>query len=112
MLVIPVGIGLLSKLFSRGVRAEFEISPGAGSVAIGGSKKWRVGPRGRDTMRYEEEIGGEWQRIEISGERLMGKAHHVIYFHSPDRWQNYPDWARHRRTEIISRIKSEFREPD
>jgi hypothetical protein len=73
---------------------------------------WRVGHRGRDAMYYEEMIDGAWQRIELDGEMLMGRAHHVIYFASAEQWQCYPVWARHRRNEIIARIKSEFREPD
>lgn len=73
---------------------------------------WRVGHRGRDAMYYEEPHGGTWQRIDIDGEMLMGRAHHVIYFASPEAWQRYPEWARHRREEIIARIKSEFRPPD
>jgi len=73
---------------------------------------WRVGHLGRDAMYYEEFLGGSWQRIEISGEMLMGCAHHVIYFDSPEKWQTYPSWARQRRDEIIGRIKSEFAEPD
>ncbi len=63
-------------------------------------------------MYYEEWIDGAWHRLGIDGEMLTGRAHHVIYFASPEHWQNYPEWARHRRDEIIDRIKSEFREPD
>ena len=63
-------------------------------------------------MYYEEFRDGSWQRIAISGEMLCGRAHHVIYFDSPELWQSYPEWARHRRDEIIARIKSDFREPD
>jgi hypothetical protein len=73
---------------------------------------WRVGHRGRDAMYYEELHGSSWRRIEIHGEMLTGRAHHVIYFDSPERWLGYPEWARDRRDEIITRIKSEFREPD
>lgn len=73
---------------------------------------WRVGHRGRDRMYYEEWRQGKWQRLEISGELLTGRAHHVIYFDSPQRWLEYPEWARHRRGEIIARIKEEFRPPD
>ncbi len=76
------------------------------------SRTWRVGHRGRDMMYYEEQIGGTWERIDIDGEMLMGRAHHVIYFKSPEDWKRYPEWARDRRAEIIARIKSEFREPD
>jgi hypothetical protein len=76
------------------------------------SRGWRVGHRGRDFMCYEEWRDGAWQRIDIDGEMLMGRAHHVIYFRSPEQWQSYPEWARHRREEIIARIKFEFREPD
>lgn len=73
---------------------------------------WRVGHQVRDGMYYEEFVDGSWRRIEIQGEMLMGPAHHVIYFDSPERWQAYPVWARHRRDELIARIVSEFREPD
>jgi len=76
------------------------------------ARGWRVGHQGRDEMYYEERIDGVWQRIRISGEMLMGRAHHVIYFASPPAWAQYPEWARHRRDEIIARIKSEFRPPD
>jgi hypothetical protein len=75
-------------------------------------RDWRVGHRGRDAMYYEELRDGAWQRIDVEGEMLTGSAHHVIYFASPRRWENYPQWARHRRDEIIARIKSEFRTPD
>jgi len=75
-------------------------------------KTWRVGHQGRDRMYYEELHGGAWERIDIDGEMLMGRAHHVIYFASPERWLEYPEWARGRRDEIIARITSEFREPD
>jgi hypothetical protein len=73
---------------------------------------WRVGHQGRDCMYYEEWRAGTWQRLEISGELLTGPAHHVIYFDSPRRWLEYPEWARHRRDEIIARIKEEFGQPD
>jgi len=59
-------------------------------------------------MFYEELHDGTWHRIEIDGEMLMGRAHHVIYFGTT----NFPDWARARRDEIIHRVKSEFRAPD
>ena len=73
---------------------------------------WRVGHRGRDQMYYEELHRGVWERIEIDGEMLTGRAHHVIYFATPERWRAYPPWARDRRAEITARITSEFREPD
>lgn len=76
------------------------------------ARGWRVGHRGRDEMYYEELREGRWERIPISGEMLMGRAHHVIYFASPREWLAYPDWARHRRAEIVARVKSEFRPPD
>jgi hypothetical protein len=69
---------------------------------------WRVGHRGRDTMYYEELHDGTWKRMEIGGEMLTGRAHHVIYFGSTP----FPDWAQARRDEIIQRVKSEFRTPD
>ena len=75
-------------------------------------REWRVGHRGRDMMYYEELRDGAWQRLDIDGEMLTGRAHHVIFFAGPDVWRNYPGWARHRRAEIIARIKGEFRPPD
>jgi hypothetical protein len=63
-------------------------------------------------MFYDELRDGVWERLDIDGEMLMGRAHHVIYFASPERWLAYPRWARDRRDEIIARITSEFREPD
>lgn len=73
---------------------------------------WRVGHRGRDMMFYEERHGDGWRRIEIDGEMLTGRAHHVIYFADEETWRRYPEWALHRRDEIIARIKSRFSEPD
>ena len=73
---------------------------------------WRVGHRGRDSMYYEELVDGRWERLEISGEMLMGEAHHVIYFASASAWQEYPAWARDRRSEIVSRVQHAFPAPD
>ncbi len=70
-------------------------------------KGWRVGHMGRDQMFYEEFRDGNWQHIQIDGEMLTGRAHHVIYFGSTQ----FPEWAAARRDEIIARIKSEFRPP-
>lgn len=78
----------------------------------GQTRRWRVGHSGRDQMYYEELRDGEWERLAIDGEMLTGRAHHVIYFASPERWLRYPSWAHGRRDEIIARITSEFREPD
>ncbi|MBE2179791.1 MAG: hypothetical protein IAE97_04910 [Chthoniobacterales bacterium] len=75
-------------------------------------REWRVGHRGRDMMYYEEFRDGAWQRLDIDGEMLTGRAHHVIFFAGPDAWHSHPEWARHRRAEIIARIKGEFRPPD
>ena len=74
--------------------------------------QWRVGHHGRDMMYYEEWAGIAWRRLEISGEMLMGRPHHVIHFRSAPAWSAYPAWAHGRRDEIIARIKSEFRPPD
>ncbi len=70
--------------------------------------EWRVGHVGRDMMYYEEFCDGEWRRMPIDGEMLTGRAHHVIYIS----WLRFPDWAKGRETEIVERIKHEFREPD
>ena len=76
------------------------------------ARGWRVGHRGRDQMYYEELVAGRWERLEVDGEMLTGRAHHVIYFASPGRWAGYPAWARSRREEIVARIKMEFHPPD
>ena len=81
-------------------------------MATNDARGWRVGHQGRDRMYYEELRDGVWERIDVDGEMLMGRAHHVIYFASPERWREYPSWASRRRDEIIARITSEFREPD
>ncbi len=116
--VIAICVGLLVKLSSAGVRDDFGAPPRQilaktdTPVPASDQRHWRVGHHGRDMMYYEENISGTWQRIDIDGEMLMGRAHHVIYFASAERWQSYPEWARDRRAEIIARIKGEFREPD
>lgn len=120
--VIAVCVGLLAKLSTKGVRQEFQFAAlpkisssqtqSAPANASNAHQEWRVGHRGRDMMYYEENVNGRWERLDIDGEMLMGQAHHVIYFASKERWESYPEWARHRRTEIITRIKSEFRAPD
>jgi hypothetical protein len=112
--------GMLALLLSPRARREFArsrkkcqatpVAPSAPQAVSG--RDWRVGHTGRDMMYYEELRDGTWQRLSIDGEMLMGRAHHVIYFASPERWQSYPEWARHRRDEIMARIQSEFREPD
>ncbi len=69
---------------------------------------WRVGHTGRDMMYYDEFRDGEWLRIDVDGEMLIGRAHHMIFFNHI----TFPDWAAGRRDEIVARIKSAFREPD
>lgn len=119
--IIAAGIVLIGMLLTRSVRTEFlkrrmETTIDSDSAEIPNDpspqRNWRVGHQGRDQMYYEERLGDTWQRIDIDGEMLMGRAHHVIYFASPEQWQRYPEWARHRRDEIIARIQSEFRPPD
>lgn len=125
---LPVAVvcaGLVGYLISGRVRAEFAVSgPPALPTVVPSrvespavtdaedARGWRVGHQGRDQMFYEEKVGGLWQRLEIDGEMLMGRAHHVIYFASPEVWRSYPEWARERREEIVARVKSVFREPD
>jgi len=41
---------------------------------------WRVDHVGRDSMYYEELRDGSWERLDLGGEMLVGRAHHVIYF--------------------------------
>jgi len=71
---------------------------------------WRAGHTGRDLMFYEECIGGQWERLTIDGEMQLGPQHHILFLSSPETWQNYPEWARHRRAEIIARLKIAFPE--
>lgn len=125
---------LIFWLFRRSIRSEFGVFAGPGALTLPqpnpaaaqvqpsplgpavlplpAGRDWRVGHQGRDRMFYEELREGTWQRIDIDGEMLMGRAHHVIYFAAPEQWKQYPEWARDRRNEIISRIKMEFRPPD
>lgn len=63
-------------------------------------------------MYYEEYRQGSWERLNVDGEMLLGRAHHIIFFRTEADWSRYPAWAHGRRTEIIARIKSAFREPD
>jgi hypothetical protein len=119
-LCVGMGVLVLSGLFSARVRREFGvIGEAAPSVLPEQPKRpptqagdWRVGHHGRDMMYYEERHAGGWRRIDIDGEMLTGRAHHVIYFAGAEMWHHYPEWARHRRDEIIARIKSRFCEPD
>lgn len=106
---IAAGAVVFLGLLTPRVRREFTRSAAA---ARNGNEEWRVGHRGRDGMYYEERHGGAWQRIDLDGEMLTGRAHHVIYFADAASWSGYPEWARHRRAEIVARIKSRFREPD
>jgi hypothetical protein len=73
---------------------------------------WRVGHRGRDSMYYEELVDGEWRRLDLAGEMSTARAHHVIYFGSKAEWQERPEWARSRRSELLARIKSAFPIPE
>lgn len=118
---IALGSLVLLILLSPRARHEFSrpakglppaLPPMPSASARQESGRWRVGHRGRDMMYYEECHGGTWRRINIDGEMLTGRAHHVIYFADAVTWSGYPEWARHRREEIIGRIKSRFREPD
>ncbi len=116
---IAIATGLLVLLVTPRVRRDFGMSrrenppPLPAELPLKpGVRQWRVGHEGRDRMFYEEWRDGTWHRLAIDGEMLTGRAHHVIYFPTPETWATAPEWARERREEIVSRIKSEFREPD
>ena len=123
---IAVGGLVLLGMFSGPVRREFRgkgeslppapptggTPPVLPATAREEGEGWRVGHRGRDMMFYEEKHGGQWLRLDIDGEMLTGAAHHVIYFRSAEGWKACPEWARHRRDEIIARIKSRFHAPE
>lgn len=124
-LMVLITGSLLAGLLRRSIREECRVgvvlhAPITNDRAVDSpappqsapQRDWRVGHIGRDSMYYEELRGGTWSRIEIDGEMLTGRAHHVIYFASPQQWLGYPEWARDRRDEILARIKSEFRPPD
>jgi hypothetical protein len=64
------------------------------------------------SIYYEERHDGGWRRLEIDGEMLIGRPHFVIYFGSIAEWNSRPPWARERRAEVITRIKSVFSIPD
>lgn len=108
--------GLILVLLLPRVRREFfSAKPVAGAppaLPARNTLRWRVGHQGRDGMYYEEEVGNAWRRIDIDGELLTGRAHHAVYLAGPEQWQQYPDWARDRRDEIVARIRSQFRPPD
>jgi hypothetical protein len=63
-------------------------------------------------MYYEELRDGKWERLNLDGEMLMGRAHHIVYFGNREDWKKHPEWAHGRRDEIIDRIKTAFRIPD
>jgi hypothetical protein len=121
--IIAICVAAIAVLCLPGVRREFrgglepeeDPAPAAGPEPVPPplpGREWRVGHRGRDMMFYEEFRDNAWQSIDIDGEMLTGRAHHVVYFKSTEDWENYPGWARHRREEIVARIKSQFRPPD
>lgn len=72
-------------------------------------QKWRVRNLGRDIISYQEKINGEWKKIEIDGEILMGEKSKVLYFKSEKKWSEYPEWAKNR-AKIIERVKLKFPE--
>lgn len=134
-IIVPC-VAALVVLLARSTRREFGLIAGAGlppgspssprampetssaapapfpSRDPDGGASWRVGHLGRDAMFYEEWGSGEWRRLEIQGEMLMGRTHHVIYVPSPAAWRVGPEWARGRRDEILARIKSRLNPPD
>ena len=107
--ILLVSGALAAGLFSARVRAEFR-KDGFDGKAREAERDWRVGHLGRDRICYEERHHGEWQRLEIDGEMLMGEAGHAVYFASPEAWRSYPEWARERRDEIVARVSAAMRE--
>lgn len=118
LLAWPVGLLLVWAARGRpddpsaGSSAPGPRPPTAPKAAESASAPWRVGHQGRDMMYYEEHINGRWERLALSGEMLMGPAHHVIYFASEADWQRHPAWAQGRRDQIIARIRAAFPPPD
>ena len=72
---------------------------------------WRIFRHGPETIFYGELREGKWEEIEIGRESRSRESHHLIYLGSSEIWKSYPGWARGRRDEIISRLKSVLREP-
>lgn len=91
---------VLFLLFLRNKRLEFK-------------RGWRVRHDGRDGIYYEEiDDHGAWRRLSIRSEIIPeGVSHHCIYFPSPSKWSEFPEWAQGRRSEIISRMKEVYSEP-
>ncbi len=110
--LIALCAALLVKLLSARVRSEFGASQGSGFFDAFKRKNWRVRHQGRDGVWYEEKHSGEWRQIDLNGVMIMGRAHHAIYFDSPEQWRGYQNWARGRRDEIVARIKRALPEPD
>ena len=100
-LVLVVVAALLSIAIVRGCLSKREDA----------KRGWRVGHIERDWMFYDELVGGSWERITIDGGMLIGKPHHVIYFPTPEEWEDMPVWAQGRQNEIVGRIKSAFTPP-
>jgi hypothetical protein len=55
-------------------------------------------------MHNDELHDGQRRRLIVECEMLTGRAHHVIYFTTPEQGLKYPEWAQGRREEIIARI--------
>ena len=85
-------------------------------VAVKESRRgWRIRPNAHlqlGVWSYEEKRNGQWTEILIHERPYSPKAPHTIELCSPEGWNDFPDWARTRRSEIISRIKSELSSPD
>jgi hypothetical protein len=76
------------------------------------TRGWTAEHHGRDRIVYRELVGGRLEDLEIDGEMLGGTPHHVIFVPSEEKWERTsPAWARGRRAEIFSRLRSRFRAP-
>lgn len=59
--------------------------------------------------RYEEKNEcAAWIGIEIEG-IFCGHVVRDLRFKSPTSWEKYPAWAAQRRTEIVTRVRKEYR---
>lgn len=74
---------------------------------------WRLRCLRAGNWAYEERKGPEWRRGFVLSEvtDYREPPHHLQIMNSA-RWTEYPDWTHGRREEILSRIRSELKEPD
>jgi hypothetical protein len=64
---------------------------------------WRVRSCDREHMRYSQSNGGRWDAIEFPFERLATPPR--LFLGDAESWGRRPEWAKHQRDLITSRIE-------